>query len=106
MIYTVEMTPTAETELLHAFLYIHERAPGNARKWLTEIDVAIASLNKFPARCPLAPEAEHLGEALRHYIFKSHRVIFFIDEPRKIVQVLYVRHAKMRALGEPDGSDE
>jgi plasmid stabilization system protein ParE len=106
MSYTVEMTPTADAELRHAFLYIHERAPGNALKWLLEIDEAIACLKEFPSRCPIAPESEHLGDTLRHYVFKSHRIIYFIDEPKKIVRVLYVRHAKMRAVGESPPADE
>ncbi len=106
MKYPVVMTPTADAEARHAFFYIHERSPGNALVWLEEIDEAIKSLQHFPSRCPIAPETEHLGETLRHFIFKSHRIIFFVDESHKTVKVLYIRHAKMRAIGEPGWVDE
>jgi len=96
------MTPTAHSELQSAFLYIHAQAPLNAVRWLKGINKAIESLQDFPTRCGIAPESAYLGETLRHYIFKSHRVIFFVDEAEKIVRVLYVRHGNMRAVGEPE----
>jgi plasmid stabilization system protein ParE len=102
MKFTVEMTPTAESELHDAFSYIHVRAPLNAVRWLKNIHKAIDSLEQFPNRCGIAPESEFLGETLRQYLFKSHRIIFFVDEPKQVVRILYIRHGKMRAVGEPD----
>ena len=59
----------------------------------------------FPGRCAVAPESRHLDADLRHLLFKSHRVIFHVDERKKVVQVLHVRHASRRAVGEPDGDE-
>ncbi len=106
MAYTVEMTPTAERELQSAFAYIHARAPLNGVRWLKAINKAIDSLQDFPTRCGIAPESDYLGETLRHYIFKSHRIVFFVDESRLVVRVLYIRHGKMRAVGEPEGEPD
>jgi plasmid stabilization system protein ParE len=103
MKYTVEMTPTAESELHGAFHYIYDRAPLNAVRWLKGIYKAVDSLEELPNRCAIAPESEFLGETLRHYLFKSHRIIFIVDESSHVVRILYVRHGKMRAVGESEG---
>ena len=47
----------------------------------------------------LTPTAE---AELRQYIFKSHRIIFSVDDKAKIVRILYVRHGSMRAIGESE----
>jgi len=105
MKYSVEMTPTAERELKSAFRYIHARSPLNAVRWLKKIHQAIDSLEDFPTRCGIARESAHLGETLRQFVFKSHRIIFFVDEPSKTVRILFVRHAKMQAVGEPEDEE-
>jgi plasmid stabilization system protein ParE len=106
--FAVEFTPTAQAELWAAFEYIHERAPLNAARWLRGIYKAIDTLESFPSRCGIAPESKYLDAELRHLVFKSHRVIFFIDQPARTVRILYVRHGSMRGVGEsaPDGGDE
>ncbi len=106
MKYAVEMTPTAESELLSAFQYIHERAPLNAQRWLRGIYKAIGSLETFPARCGIAQEAQYLGESIRNHLYKSHRIIFQVDEAAKIVRILYVRHAARRAIGDTTEADD
>jgi plasmid stabilization system protein ParE len=106
MSYTVEMTPTADTELRQSFMYIHGRSPRNAVRWLRGIHKAIDALEDFPNRCGIAPESEHLGERLRHYLFESHRIIFFVDEPGGVVRILRIRHGKMRAIGELERDEE
>lgn len=100
MSYCVDLTPTAEAELMSAFWYIHARAPLNAQRWLKGIYRAIDSLEMLPNRCGVAPEAKYLGEPIRHHHFKSHRIIFLVDEDKKIVRILHVRHGAQRAIGE------
>ena len=94
------MTPTAERELRASFAYIYARSPQNALRWLAGINRAIDSLEEFPNRCGIAPESRHLDAPLRHYVFKSHRIIFFADQSKKTVRILYVRHGSMRPVGE------
>ena len=106
MKYAVELTPTAESQLKAAFAYIHERAPLNAQRWLVAIHQAIDSLETLPHRCSAAREAEHLGEPLKHYLFKSHRIIFWIDEEKKAVRILNIRHSAQQAIGEPVDDSE
>lgn len=99
--YRVDLTPLAESDIAAAFHYIHRRAPLNAERWIRGIYAAVDSLMRQPKRCPRAPESDYLGEELRHLVFKSHRIIFRVEETRKIVQVLHVRHGAQRAVGEP-----
>jgi plasmid stabilization system protein ParE len=103
--YGVIVTPEAEAGIVAAFQYILERSPLNAEKWLRALYKKIDSLEQMPERCPLARENEYFEDTLRHLVFKSHRIIFRIDEAKRSVQVLYVRHAKQRAVGEPIDDD-
>ncbi len=100
MKYAVLITPTARQEIEEAFAYIYREAPLNAQRWLAALYGKIDTLELFPKRCPVAPESEHIGEELRHMIFKSYRVIFRIEEGAHFVRVLGVRHAARRAPGE------
>jgi plasmid stabilization system protein ParE len=104
--YKVELTPTAESELWQAFEYIHRRAPLNAARWLKGIYKAIDSLELFPTRCGTARESQYLNADLRQFIFKSHRIIFAIDDKAKTVRILYIRHGSMRAIGESHDEDQ
>jgi toxin ParE1/3/4 len=104
--YTVLITPTAQQEIQEAFAYIHCDAPLGARRWLTRLYEKIDTLELFPDRCPVAPDSEHIGEELRHLLFASHRVIFRIEEPARIVRILGVRHAARRAMGESAPEDQ
>lgn len=102
MKYTVEITPIASSDIQSAFRYIHDRSPVNAEKWLRGIYKVISALEDFPHRGGIAPEATYLGENIRHRVFKSHRIIYWVDEGKKLVHILHVRHGSRRALGESD----
>jgi plasmid stabilization system protein ParE len=80
MTYVVSLTPEAQQNIRDAFTSIKERSPLNAARWLQGIHDQIDTLSTFPHRCGTAPEAEHLDLPLRHLLFKSHRVIFIVDE--------------------------
>lgn len=98
--YEVFFEPDAQAEALSAARYIALDSPRNASRWYKGLERAIESLALFPHRCAIAPESKYLGRELRHYIYKSHRVIFEIDENEAIVRILHVRHGAMRAIGE------
>lgn len=59
------------------------------------------SLECFPLRCPVAPESAFLDRHIRHYVYKSHRILFTVEEDAGVVRVLHIRHARRLALGEP-----
>jgi plasmid stabilization system protein ParE len=102
--YRVIVTPEAQAGIRESFLYIHQRSPLNAERWLKQLYAEIATLEQFPERCTYAREREYLEEELRQHVFKSHRLVFNIDNSSATVNVLYVRHASRRAVGDPEES--
>ena len=100
MKFSVIVTPEAQDGIRESFEYIHERAPLNAARWLQALYDLINTLEQFPERCDRAREHHYFEEDLRQLVFKSHRIIFRIQKSEKIVYVLYVRHAKRRAVRE------
>jgi len=105
MKYTVFVTPEAEANINEAYGYIAQRSPANAVKWLRGLYDQIDSLERFPRRCGEAREQAYFVEELRQLVYKSHRIIFTIEDTTREVRVVYVRHAKRRAAGEPDDED-
>jgi len=63
-------------------------------------------LERFPERCSYASEREYLEEEFRQLVYKSHRVVFYVDKPDNIVYFLYVRHGKRRPVGAPEEAEE
>ncbi|HEX4796391.1 MAG TPA: type II toxin-antitoxin system RelE/ParE family toxin [Humisphaera sp.] len=103
--YTVIITPEAQDNITDAFDYIRERSPLNAARWIRGLYRLIDDLELMPTRFGDAREQAYFEEDLRQIIYKSHRVIYLVDEARRHVNVLYVRHAKRRAIGEPDSAE-
>jgi plasmid stabilization system protein ParE len=58
MKYTVEVTETAEAEFDAAYRWLRDQySPEYAVRWREALVEAIGSLETFPERCALAPEA-------------------------------------------------
>jgi plasmid stabilization system protein ParE len=106
MRYLVIVTPEAEANIAAAYEYIAARSPMNAATWLRDLYQQIDGLEEFPRRFGEAREQPHVSMEIRQAIFKSHRIIFTIDDASRTVYVLYIRHGKMRAIGEPDDSEK
>jgi plasmid stabilization system protein ParE len=100
--YEVIVTPEAEDGIVSAFGYIHERSPENAAKWLRGRYREIDTLETSPERCSVARENEYLEGTLRQLLFKSHRIIFRVEQAEKIVRILYVLQGRQKAIGEQD----
>lgn len=104
--YEVVVTPEAEAAIISAFDYIDDRAPLNAERWLRKLYSSIASLENFPHRCALARECQFLDEELRQLVFKSHRIVFRIEEEQGIVRIIYFVHGHQLAIGEGAAGEE
>ena len=98
--YEVIVTPEAEAGITAAFRYIHNNSPRNASKWLRALYSKISTLESFPGRCSIARERDYFEEELRQLVFKSHRIVFQIEEKSRIVRVLYFVHGRQRTVGE------
>jgi len=98
MRYHVIFRDAARREAVEAARYIAEHgSPEVARAWYEELVTALASLADHPHRCPLAREGgAFAGLELRQLLFKSHRILYVVNEDR--VDVLHVRHASRSML--------
>jgi plasmid stabilization system protein ParE len=90
--YYVEITKIAESDIQEIFEYIARDSESAAIGWAEEIERQIDSLEKFPLRCPIIPEAPELGsgDKYRHILYGNYRTIFTIDVSR--VMILRVFH--------------
>jgi len=105
MIYRVVTTAAAEEEIAESYRYIGARSPMNAIRWVRQLYVAIDALGEFHGYAS-APESIFLKTDLRHKKFKSHRIIYSVDDVNHAVIVHFVRHGARRAVGEPKLEDD
>jgi plasmid stabilization system protein ParE len=105
MKFSIVITSEAQRNIIAAFEHILADSEQNAGRWLQGIYETIDTLEAFPRRCATAQEQRYYPKReLRQLAYKSHRIIFEVNEAQAIVRVLYVRHGKMRAIGDP-GTD-
>lgn len=99
MAYLVELTLRAERDLDYLYQRISTDDSATAARSFNVLERAIYTLERLPRRCPLAPESKKTKRRLRHLLYGAkrdvYRVIFEIDEPRKLVRVLTIRHTAM-----------
>jgi len=99
MAYRVELSRRAQRDLED----IHEVVSGDesiaAAAWFEGLSDALYSLERFPRRCPIAPDSKESEPELRHLLYGAkrnvYRVLFDIDESRKIVRIVTIRHGAM-----------
>ena len=96
MTYRVEMAFRAIRDLNELYEVKKVRASRAAARWITELENAIGTLERFPRRCPMAPEGKTIGRPLRHLLYGKtphiYRIVFEIEERQKTVLVLTIRH--------------
>lgn len=86
----VEVSRAAQRDLLGHYWYIAGDSVSAARRWLSEFHRRLRTLNRFPFRCPLIPEAEELGAEYRHLLYGPYRAIYRVDRDRVfVVRVLH-----------------
>jgi toxin ParE1/3/4 len=99
MVYRVELTLRAERDLDYLYERISADDSSPAARWFDGLEEAIYTLERFPRRSPIAPEGKKAKPRLRHLPYGAkrdvYRVIYEIDEPRKVVRVLTVRYGPM-----------
>jgi plasmid stabilization system protein ParE len=101
MIHKVVVTPEAEEGLVEAYLFVRRDSLPAARSWSSGARQAIRGLNRFPERCPIAPENRAFDRPIRELLYGSgncgtYRILFTIID--RTVFVLHVRHGSMQPL--------
>ncbi len=66
--YRVKITRHAESDIESIFAYIHGKSPQAAIDFISELERQISSVERFPLRCPVIPEASELGIQYRHLL--------------------------------------
>jgi len=79
MTYRVEFAERAARDLNLLYVEKHATDSTAAARWYNRLEKAVYSLESSPYRCPVAPE-------------QVYRIIHEIDERRKLVFVLTIRH--------------
>ena len=106
MTYRVELADRASRDL--ELLYLEKNAVESeaAARWFNGLEEAVSALGRYPHRCAAARESKKLKRKLWHLLYgkKPHVywVIYEIDEQRRTVWVLTIRHAAMRRLKRSD----
>lgn len=83
--YRVDITATAEADIAAIWDYIDQDNPETATTFILHLEEQIATLERYPERCPLVPENNLLGTAYRHLLFGKYRTIFKIIGARVII---------------------
>jgi toxin ParE1/3/4 len=106
MAYRVEFAARAARDLEN--LYVEKNAAESqaAARWYSGLEEAVYALETHPNRCPVAPESQKLKRKLRHLLYGkkplSYRVIYEVEEQRKTVWVLTIRHGARRKIRTSD----
>jgi len=97
--YRVEITATAERDLAAIHAYIAADDPEAARAWLEGLEQHAATLERFPNRCPVIPEAADLRCDYRHLMHGPYRILFRVKG--RTVFVVRIFHGS-KLLDVPD----
>lgn len=102
MSYQILIQPTAFQEIESSYRWMCDNiTPDVANSWYYELQDAFQSLQKFPKRCPIAPEAAIIGREIRQLWVgkqKKYRVLFVVEA--EIIAILHVRHSHQLYVGE------
>lgn len=96
MAYQVVLADRAKSDAQGIYHWVIDAAPERGRIWFEELIKSLASLSRFPLRCPIAREAEKIGRPIRCLLFGEkrniYRILYEVDEARTTVRVLHIRH--------------
>ena len=117
MIYSVKQVPSADACVAAQVNWYRENEQHGgealALRWFELLHLALATLGKNPTRHGFAPEN---GEWMRQYEIRQMlfrpwksgagwRVLYTIDEARKLVTILQIRHEHRRWLFEAEDEE-
>ncbi len=103
MTHKVEITAQAKSEVDAAYGWIRAEAPVRAAAWRQGLLDVAQTLERFPNRCPLAPESETLAQPIRQLLYGAYRILYMVEGDT--VYVLHVRHGAREPLRPEDDED-
>jgi toxin ParE1/3/4 len=100
--YRVDITRAAERDLATIHARIARDNPSAAVAWLDDAERNIASLERWPRRCPVIPETLEGDLEYRHLVRAPYRTIFRIAG-RRVIIVRVIHGAQLLGLDILDG---
>ncbi len=105
MIFQVSLSPSAIADAEEAYLWLKEQNQEFADAWFNGLTEAINSLEKLPARCPVAPESKELDREVRQLLYRkskgtSYRILFGLSGAE--VYVYRIRHTAQQYLSQEE----
>lgn len=95
MTYRVRITPTALADAEGFYVWIRENSPVYAAQWFNGLFSVIDTLTTMPERCPVAPEAEIVGQEIRCLLYrKRYRILYCIEG--ETVMIYHIRHSSQQ----------
>src|SRR5260221_14762224 len=112
MAYRVRVSPSALSDAEQSYLWMLEQySEALATRLYSGLIDAVYSLENFPVRCPLSPEAEDLGKEIRQLLYgkrsATYRILFAIEEEdgEEIVHVFRIWHGARDRIRTEDISE-
>ena len=104
--YRVRLSLQTEQDALAIRDYIAHDKISASKKWWRNLWSKIRSLNHFPEKYEIIPEAADVGINYRHIVFGNYRIIFLVLERDvyvvRIVHAAQDYHPSLFAADEPD----
>jgi addiction module RelE/StbE family toxin len=94
--YRIRITPRALADLEGIFEYIRQDSPQNAAKMIRTLLDAIDGLEILPRRFDVPRSGAVRGRQIRSMPVRPYLVRYRIEERKKIVHILRVRHGARR----------
>ncbi len=103
MAYHVALADAAKADANNIYDWVTERAPVRGPEWFDELVDPLYSLEELPYRCAVAREATESKREIRCLMIGKrrhvYRILYEIDEPRRAVWILPIRHSALQDLG-------
>jgi toxin ParE1/3/4 len=96
--FRVELANRAERDLRRIYRDIDASSSAAARSWFDRLEATILGLDERPARGSPTPEDATLRQLLHGRRPNVYRVIYIVDDVRKVVTVLHIRHGRRDAI--------
>jgi plasmid stabilization system protein ParE len=100
MAFKVRAQSDAKVDLLEAaaFIFDQEKSKAPVDRWLKEMKRAMDELKHSPLTFARIPEEFEGSDKLREIHLHSHRIIFRVDESRKLVSIVRIYHSSRKPL--------
>lgn len=98
MPYRVDVADRAARDLRRLYREIEASSSATARSWFDRLEATIIALDENPARGARTPEDPRLRQLLHGRKPNVYRVIYEVDDLRRVVTVLHIRHGRRDAF--------